>query len=91
VPLIPSSDREEPIGYLLVGPRPDGSIPSHQEQKALAEVSEEIARAIRTVIKREAREAQVTEAIADNARRIEALETLLGGGAGSRKRAPRTA
>ena len=41
---------------LLVGPRPDGSIPSRDEQKALREVSEAIARAIRTVIKREARE-----------------------------------
>lgn len=79
VPLVPSSDEEEPIGYLLVGPRPDGSIPSREEQKALAGVSEDIARAIRTVIKREAREAQVAELIADNSRRIEAIETILGG------------
>ena len=78
VPLVPSSDDEEPIGYLLVGPRPDGSIPSRDEQKALKEVSEPIARAIRTVIKREARELQVAELIADNARRIAALEELLG-------------
>ncbi|MFL6720950.1 MAG: hypothetical protein ACJ8FT_03985 [Sphingomonas sp.] len=77
VPLIPSSDDEEPIGYLLVGPRPDGSIPSRDEQKALAEVRESVARAIRTVIKREARELQVGELIAENARRIEALEALL--------------
>ena len=61
IPLVPSSDREEPIGYLLVGPRPDGSIPSRDEQKALKEVSESIARAIRTVIKREAREHEVAE------------------------------
>jgi hypothetical protein len=91
VPLVPSSDVEEPIGYLLVGPRPDGSIPSHQEQKALREVSEEIARAIRTVIKREAREAQIAESIADTARRIEALETLLGAAPGRPARTPRTA
>ena len=88
VPLIPSSDDEEPIGYLLVGPRPDGSIPSRDEQKALKEVSESIARAIRTVIKREARELQVAELIAGNARRIEALEALLSGGSSRR---PRTA
>jgi hypothetical protein len=80
VRLVPSSDDEEPIGYLLVGPRPDGSIPSRDEQKALKEVSESIARAIRTVIKREARELQVTEMIADNTRRIAALEALLSGG-----------
>jgi hypothetical protein len=91
IPLVPSSDIEEPIGFLLVGPRPDGSIPSHQEQKAISEVSEAIARAIRTVIKREAREAEVAELIADNARRIEALETLLNPGAASAKRAPRSA
>ena len=62
---------------MLVGPRPDGSIPSRDEQKALKEVSESIARAIRTVIKREAREPQVAELIASNAQRIEALEALL--------------
>jgi hypothetical protein len=86
VPLVPSSDEEEPIGYLLVGPRPDGSIPSREEQKALAEVSEEIARAIRTVIKREAREGQIADLIADNVRRIEALEAMLGAPADRGKR-----
>jgi len=91
VPLVPSSDDEEPIGYLLVGPRPDGSIPSRDEQKALKEVSEPIARAIRTVIKREARELHVAEMIADNARRIEALERLLGAGSQTAGRRPRTA
>ena len=92
VPLVPSSDDEEPIGYLLVGPRPDGSIPSRDEQRALREVSESVARAIRTVIKREARELQVAELIADNARRIESLEAFLAGGplvSGNKR--PRTA
>src|SRR3954451_3380819 len=91
VPLVPSSDDEEPIGYLLVGPRPDGSIPSRDEQKALKEVQESIARAIRTVIKREARELQVSELVADNARRIETVEALLSGSADSRRPRPRTA
>jgi hypothetical protein len=91
VPLVPSSDDEEPIGYLLVGPRPDGSIASHAEQRAIKEVSEDIARAIRTVIKREAREAEVTDLIADNARRIEALEAMLTGHAAGPKRPRRTA
>jgi hypothetical protein len=90
-PLVPSSGDDEPIGYLLVGPRPDGSIPSRTEQQAIAEVSEEIARAIRTVIKREAREAEVIELIADNSRRIEALEAMLGGGSAGRKRSGGTA
>jgi hypothetical protein len=90
IPLVPSSDDEEPIGYLLVGPRPDGSIPSHDEQKALKEVSNAIARAIRTVIKREARELEVAELIAANTRRIEQLEALLAAAPLTGRR-PRTA
>jgi hypothetical protein len=89
IPLVPSSDKEEPIGFILVGPRPDGSIPSREEQKALSEVSEGIARAIRTVIKREAREAEVGGLMADMQRRIGAIEEMLGKGTG--KRRPRTA
>jgi hypothetical protein len=77
VPLVPSSDKEPPIGFLLVGTRPDGSIPSRDEQKALAGVSEDIARAIRTVVKREAREAKIAAIIDSNARRIQALEEAL--------------
>ncbi|HET8534392.1 MAG TPA: hypothetical protein VFL74_02465 [Sphingomicrobium sp.] len=77
IPLVPSSDNEPPIGFLLVGTRPDGSIPSRDEQKALAGVSEDIARAIRTVVKREAREAKIAELIESNERRIQALEEAL--------------
>ena len=91
VPLVPSSDAEEPIGYLLVGPRPDGSVPSRDEQKALAGVSEAIARGIRTVVKREAREREVAELITANAQRIEALESMLGNAASTPKRGPRSA
>ena len=77
VPLVPSSDNEAPIGHILVGPRPDGTIPSKDEQKALTSVSEPIARAIRNVIKREGRERQITDMISANSRRIEALEAAL--------------
>lgn len=92
VPLVPSSGDEAPIGFLLVGPRPDGSVPSRDEQKALAGVSEPIARAIRTVIKREAREREVVDLIEANTQRIERLEALLGADpALGRKRRPRTA
>jgi hypothetical protein len=91
VPLVPSSDDEAPIGFILVGPRPDGSIPSKDEQKALAGVSEPIARAIRNVIKREARERDVAELITANARRIEELESRLAALIATPKRTPRTA
>ncbi|HEY0312182.1 MAG TPA: hypothetical protein VGC56_06765 [Allosphingosinicella sp.] len=46
------------IGTLLVGPRPDGSAPGKDEREALAEIADPIARAIRIVATREAREAQ---------------------------------
>jgi hypothetical protein len=89
VALVPSSEVEEPMGYILVGPRPDGSIPSREEQKALAGVSETIARAIRTVVKREEREREVAELIEANSRRIDALEALFA--PPGRKQGPRTA
>jgi hypothetical protein len=90
IALIPSSEKhEEPIGYILVGPRPDGSLPSREEQKALAGVSETIARAIRTVVKREQREREVAENITNANLRIDALEQLLRGPA--LKRSPGTA
>ncbi|MEO6224546.1 MAG: hypothetical protein ABIO80_01645 [Sphingomicrobium sp.] len=93
VPLVPSSDKEEePMGYILVGPRPDGSIPSREEQKALSAVSETIARAIRTVIKRQEHEQEVADNIAATNRRIDRIEALLDGSAAvSAKRRPRTA
>ncbi len=92
IALIPSSEKhEEPMGYLLVGPRPDGSIPSREEQKALAGVSETIARSIRTVIKREHREREVADLIAANVKRIEALEAFIGTAAPTRKQGPRPA
>jgi hypothetical protein len=91
VPLVPSSDEEEPIGYLLVGPRPDGSVPSRDEQKALKGVSEAIARGIRTVVKREAREREVADLITANAQRIAALEAMLEKSTGAKKPRPRSA
>jgi hypothetical protein len=91
LPLVPSSGDEAPIGFLLVGPRPDGSIPSRDEQKALAGVSEAIARAIRTVIKREAREHQVAETIAAISRRLHELEALVVSGPPLSRRTPGTA
>ncbi len=76
LPLAPAQE-DELIGFLLVGPRPDGSIPSRDEQKALADVSEPIARAVRTVMRREERERAVAELIDANSRRIAELEARL--------------
>lgn len=89
--LVPSSDEEAPIGFILVGPRPDGSIIGKDEQKALAGVSESIARAIRNVIRREVQEAKINELIAAQARRLDEIEAAFGIGSAPRKRSPRPA
>jgi hypothetical protein len=78
LPLVPSSDDEAPLGFILVGPRPDGSVISKDEQKALTGVSESIARAVRTVMKREVQERRIDSMIEDNERRIAELEEKLG-------------
>jgi len=77
LPLVAAGEEEQPIGFILVGPRPDGSIPSRDEQKAVTDVSEAIARGIRTVMKREEREQALAELILANTRRIEELEVRL--------------
>jgi hypothetical protein len=60
----------EPIGWLLLGPRPDGSFYGKDEQDALAEVADPIARAIQVVTLRQEREKQHEE-------RLAALEAAL--------------
>lgn len=69
---------EDPLGFLLVGPRPDGSVPSKDEQKALKEVAEPIARAVKNVIKRVAYERRLESLIESNNRRLTDLEARLG-------------
>jgi hypothetical protein len=77
IPLIPG-EGEDVLGFLLVGPRPDGSVISRDEQKALKEVAEPIARGIRNVIRRVAYERRLESMIDDTARRLEELEARIG-------------
>ena len=79
VPLVPSSDKEEPIGYLPGRAETRWPDPKPRRTKsAQGSVRSPIApRAIRTVIKREARERQVGDLITANTRRIEELEAML--------------
>ena len=70
---------EEAVGFLLIGPRPDGSVPSRDEQKALKEVSEPIARAVRNVVKRVAYERRIESLIESSSRRLDDLEAQLKG------------
>lgn len=78
VPLTPAHGDTRTLGYILIGPRPDGSVLSKEEQRTLVEVAEPVARAIRNVIKREKREHEVAGRIAANERRIAELEAQLG-------------
>ncbi|MEO8453857.1 MAG: hypothetical protein ABI454_01740 [Sphingomicrobium sp.] len=78
IPLVPG-EGEETLGYLLVGPRPDGSVISHDEQKAMKEVAEPIARAIRNVIRRVAYERRLESMIEGTARRLDELEARIAG------------
>ena len=70
VPLQARADDGDWIGWLLVGPRPDGSLLSKDEQNALVDVAGPITCAIRVVTRRELREKTLTD-------RIEALEAKL--------------
>lgn len=70
VPLQTKSSEGEWIGWLLVGPRPDGSILSKDEQRALVDVAGPITMAIRIATRREDRERMLES-------RIEAIEAHL--------------
>ena len=65
------------LGYILIGPRPDGSVLSKDEQKALVDVAEPVTRAVRNVIKREQREHEVAATIGLHEARIAELEAKL--------------
>jgi hypothetical protein len=75
-----------PNGWILLGPRPDGSFYGKDEQEALSEIADPVARAVQIVLLREAREAEARRA-ADATRedmsamsaRISALEAALAG------------
>jgi hypothetical protein len=63
VPLQTKSEGEG-IGWLFIGPRPDGSLLSKDEQNALEEVAGPITRAIRVVTRRDQREQILLQRIA---------------------------
>ena len=65
------------IGWLLLGPRPDGSFYPPEEPKALAELSAPIARAFAVVREREAKEAAMTALWSAYAERLAKLEALI--------------
>jgi hypothetical protein len=67
-----------PIGWILLGPRPDGSFYGKDEQEALAEIADPVARAVQIVLLREKREAAGREEIALLHARLASLEEAIG-------------
>jgi hypothetical protein len=65
------------VGWLLLGPRPDGSLFGKSEFDAIEEVAEPVARAVQVVTMRVAREAELEGRFATIERSIRQLETRL--------------
>lgn len=65
------------VGWLLLGPRPDGSFYGKDEQEALAEIADPVARAVQIVLLREARDAAARRRGEEQERRLTALERQL--------------
>ena len=68
------------LGWILLGPHPDRSRLSTAELDALDELAGPVARAVRVVLARQAREREVAEAIARQQRQIDALFARLAAG-----------
>ncbi|HEX8261804.1 MAG TPA: hypothetical protein VF547_02905, partial [Allosphingosinicella sp.] len=65
------------LGWILLGPHPDRSRLSTAELDALDELAEPVARAVRVVLAREARERALAETLARQQRQIDALARRL--------------
>ncbi|HET9639731.1 MAG TPA: hypothetical protein VFP12_11030 [Allosphingosinicella sp.] len=65
------------LGWILLGPHPDRSRLSTAELDALDELAGPVARAVRVVLARQARENEVTDAIARHQRQIDSLLSRL--------------
>lgn len=75
---------EDPIGWILLGPRPDGSLHGKDERETLAELADPIARAVQIVLTREAQEAEaqrerseMRDSLAQMALRLQKLERAI--------------
>ena len=65
------------LGWVLIGPRPDGSIAGHDEREALAEIAIPLARSLRVVLKREDDQKELTQLLETYGSRIERIERVL--------------
>lgn len=65
------------FGWLLIGPRPDGSIPGKDEQEALENIAMTLARSIRVVLTREEEKQELMRLLDAHSDRIERIERML--------------
>jgi hypothetical protein len=77
---IDSGDEPETIGWLLLGPRPDGSMFGKDEREALAHVAGPVARAIHIAQLREQRSAEAEKRLSALEALIEKVASAIGGG-----------
>ncbi|HET6586592.1 MAG TPA: hypothetical protein VFG67_02330 [Oleiagrimonas sp.] len=75
LPLRVAHESRLPIGWIMLGPRPDGSLQAKDERQVLMELVDPIARAIRIVQLREAHERKIEARFAQLALRIDTLES----------------
>ncbi|HUG45705.1 MAG TPA: hypothetical protein VMK31_04225 [Sphingomicrobium sp.] len=65
------------FGWLLIGPRPDGSIPGNDEQEALEKISGTLGRSARIVFTREEEKEELMRLLDAHSERISRIEQLL--------------
>jgi hypothetical protein len=73
IPLRVRHTSGKPLGWLLLGPRPDGSLYGKAERAALGEIADPVARALSVVRHREQREAQQETRLAALEAKFDAL------------------
>jgi len=65
------------FGWLLIGPRPDGSIPGGDEQEALEKIAATLGRSVRIVLTREQDKQEMMRLLELHSERIERIEQQL--------------
>jgi hypothetical protein len=66
------------VGWLLIGPRPDGSIAGKDEREALENIVVPLARSLRIVLSREREKKEMLDLLESHRQRIERIELALG-------------
>jgi hypothetical protein len=65
------------VGWLLIGPRPDGSIPGKDEREAIEDIVVPLARSLRVVLSHERDKKELFDLLESHRQRIERIEMAL--------------